>query len=68
MDAEYAQVIKGLSQMIETYLHRAASQQYSPSGNVDESDHLIADSSKRAKRLREIRNEIEDIYTGYLNA
>ena len=58
--------VDNLSQLIRQHLIDAAYQQYTPSNDPDKMDSIIADSQKKAKELRRIREEFENITTGII--
>ena len=59
--------VDNLSQLIRQRLIDAAYQQYTPSNDPDKMDSIIADSQKKAKELRRIREEFENITTGIIS-
>lgn len=58
--------VDNLSQLIRQHLIEAAYQQYNPSSDPDRSDSIIADGQKKAKELRRLREEFENITTGII--
>ena len=58
--------VDNLSQLIRQHLIEAAYQQYTPSSDPDKSDSIIADGQKKAKELRRLREEFENITTGII--
>ena len=58
--------VDNLSQLIRQHLIDAAYQQYTPSNDPDKMDSIIADGQKKAKELRRIREEFENITTGII--
>ena len=58
--------VDNLSQLIRQHLLEAAYQQYTPDHDVDKVDSIIADGHKKAKELRRIREEFENITTGII--
>ena len=58
--------VDNLSQLIRQHLIDAAYQQYTPSDDPDKMDSIIADGQKKAKELRRIREEFENITTGII--
>ena len=58
--------VDNLSQLIRQHLLEAAYQQYTPDYDVDKVDAIIADGQKKAKELRRIREEFENIITGII--
>lgn len=58
--------IDNLSQLIRQHLLEAAYQQYTPDHDADKVDSIIADGQKKAKELRRIREEFENITTGII--
>lgn len=58
--------VDNLSQLIRQHLIDAAYQQYNPSDDPDKMDSIIADGQKKAKELRRIREEFENITTGII--
>lgn len=58
--------VDNLSQLIRQHLIEAAYQQYTPSSDPDKSDSIIADAGNKAKELRRIREEFENITTGII--
>ena len=58
--------VDNLSQLIRQHLIEAAYQQYTPSSDPDKSDSIIADGQKKAKELRRIREEFENVTTGII--
>ena len=58
--------VDNLSQLIRQHLLEAAYQQYTPDYDVDKVDAIIADGQKKAKELRRIREEFENITTGII--
>lgn len=59
-------MVDSLSQLIRQHLIEAAYQQYTPSSDPDKSDSIIADGQKKAKELRRLREEFENITTGII--
>ena len=59
-------VVDSLSTLIRQHLIDAAYQQYTPSNDPDKMDSTIADGQKKAKELRRIREEFENITTGII--
>ena len=59
-------VIKHLSNLITAHLLNAAYEQYTPSSDPDKMDSIIADGQKKAKELRRLREEFENISTGII--
>lgn len=59
-------VIHGLDELILRNLKGVAQEQYFPCPDADEMDDRIALGKKRAKELRRLREEFEDICTGVL--
>lgn len=60
-------VIDTLSSLITAHLLRAAYEQYTPSSDPDKMDSIIADGQKKAKELRRLREEFENISTGIID-
>ena len=58
--------VDNLSQLIRQHLIEAAYQQYTPSSDPDKSDSIIADGQKKAKELRRLREEFENVTTGII--
>ena len=58
--------VDNLSRLIRQHLIEAAYQQYTPSNDPDKSDSIIADGQKKAKELRRLREEFENITTGII--
>ena len=58
--------VDNLSRLIRQHLIEAAYQQYTPSSDPDKSDSIIADGQKKAKELRRLREEFENITTGII--
>lgn len=58
--------VDNLSQLIRQHLIEAAYQQYTPDYDADKTDSIIADGQKKAKELRRIREEFENITTGII--
>ena len=58
--------VDNLSQLIRQHLIEAAYQQYTPNSDPDKSDSIIADGQKKAKELRRLREEFENITTGII--
>lgn len=58
--------VYNLSQLIRQHLIDAAYQQYTPDHDADKMDSVIADGQKKAKELRRIREEFENITTGII--
>lgn len=58
--------VDNLSRLIRQHLIEAAHQQYNPSSDPDRSDSIIADGQKKAKELRRLREEFENITTGII--
>jgi hypothetical protein len=61
-----AEVLANLNQLIVMHLNNAANEQYAPSACPDQMDHKIADGKERAGKLRNLREEFENIVTGIL--
>lgn len=66
MDKDQIQesIVNGLSQLIRVHLLNAAYQQYTPDSDPDKSDSTIADGQEKAKKLRQMREDFENITTG----
>lgn len=62
----YLNTVDNLSQLIRQHLLEAAYQQYTPDQSPDKMDSIIADGQKKAKELRRIREEFENITTGII--
>ena len=58
--------VHNLSILIRQHLISAAYQQYTPDSDPDKSDSMIADAQTKAKELRRIREEFENITTGII--
>ena len=58
--------VNNISLLIRQHLLNAAYQQYTPSDDPDKMDSIIADGQKKAKELRRIREEFENITTGII--
>lgn len=58
--------VDNLSQLIRQHLLDAAYQQCTPDYDADKTDSIIADGQKKAKELRRIREEFENIITGII--
>lgn len=61
---QYYEIINNLSLGIARYLKIVQGERVYPSSDPDKMDEIIEQNNRRADRLREIRNEIEDIYSG----
>lgn len=59
-------VVDKLSILIRNHLISAAQEQYTPSGEPDKMDSTIADGQTKAKELRRLREEFENITTGII--
>ena len=59
-------IINKISEEILYYLCIAASEEYTPQNTGDQMDHLIADSTTRVNKLRDVRYDLEAIFTGKL--
>jgi len=59
-------IVDNLSQLIRQHLIEAAYQQYTPDHDADKMDSIIADGKKKAKELRRLREEFENIITGII--
>ena len=59
-------IVNSLSLLIRQHLLNAAYQQYTPDQDPDKMDSIIADGQKKAKELRRIREEFENIATGII--
>ena len=59
--------VDNLSQLIRQHLIEAAYQQYTPSSDPDKADSIIADGQRKAKELRRLREEFENITTGIIS-
>jgi hypothetical protein len=59
-------IVNGLSTLITQYLLSAAYEQYTPNNDADKMDSVIADGQKKAKELRRIREEFENVITGII--
>lgn len=66
IESSYFEVIRNLDVLIRHHLILAAHQQYSPDNSPDKSDSTIADSQEKAKKLRKLREEFENITTGII--
>jgi hypothetical protein len=59
-------VVVSLSDLIRDYLTIAAHEQYYPNSNPDQMDATIADAKEKARELRRLREEFENITTGVI--
>jgi len=59
-------IIDTLSDLIISHLLNAAYEQYTPSNDPDKMDSIIADGKQKAKELRRLREEFENISTGII--
>jgi len=61
-----ASVIEGLCFLIVNHATCAASEQWNPSRTSDESDDYIRDHSEWVNKLRKIREDFENLATGFI--
>lgn len=66
VDNSSSLIVSNLSELILYFANIASSEQYHPTFDSDKSDETIADNIKRVDRLRNIRNEFENLITGVL--
>ena len=59
-------IVYDLSTLIRDHLISAAFEQYTPSHDPDKVDSIIADGQTKAKELRRLREEFENITTGII--
>jgi hypothetical protein len=59
-------VIEGLSKLVFHELTTCASEQKAPMHEADQMDSIIRDSKDKAKVLRELREEFENVMTGII--
>jgi hypothetical protein len=59
-------VVQGLDELIMQNLKGVAQQQYFPVPDPDEMDDRIKQGKERAKELRRLRQEFEDLCAGVL--
>lgn len=64
-DHTYA-VVDHLSRLIVKHASMTAREQYNPGGIPDESDDYIKEHKEYVKKLRQIREQFEDLLTGVL--
>lgn len=60
-------IVDNLSRLIRQHLIDAAYQQYTPDYDADKTDSIIAHGKDKAKELRRIREEFENITTGIIS-
>lgn len=60
------EVIHGVSHIVRSIQVQVSQEQACPKHNADFSDEVIRDGQERVTKLRLIRDQLEDIFTGYL--
>jgi hypothetical protein len=59
-------IINSISEEIHSCMLAAKSEQYHPSADADKMDMIIRDNLEKVKKLREIRDNLEVIFTGVI--
>jgi hypothetical protein len=63
-DERVAAVLEGLTSLIVSNSHSIGSEQHMPGADADRSDDLIAMQTKTVSKLRELRQQFEDLVAG----
>ena len=63
-DERVATVLEGLTSLIVSHGHSLGSEQRMPGADADRSDDLIAVQTKTVTKLRELRQQFEDLVAG----
>lgn len=58
------EIINAISDEIITNMRCLATEQYNPGMDPDEMDHNLETYEQKIKSLRQIRNDLEEIFTG----
>ena len=66
LDGRVTLVIDNLSSLILSHSRMTAQEQYAPSGDADLSDETIKEHKEWVKKLRQIRQDFENLVTGII--
>lgn len=65
LDDEADMVLVCLQSIIRKHQSAFYGQYVNPMGDIDQSDQIMSDAKKDITRLRQIREELENLFSGY---
>lgn len=66
MDPRVERILNDLTSLIVSHAGMCAREQYSPSPDADSSDEYVQEHQEWVRELRDIRERLENLFTGVL--